>query len=60
MDNKPQTTEPAKPRPTATELLNTFMTEHKISIVYGDMKIRQIKDGAIIVERPIIGVEYVQ
>ena len=43
----------------ATELLNNFMKEKGIQLVFGDMRIRQLKDGAIIVERPIIGAEYI-
>lgn len=43
----------------ATEVLNNFMKEKNIQLVFGDMKIRQVKDGAIIVERPLVTAEYI-
>ena len=50
--------EKKEPKPSANTVLNTFMRQNKISLVFGDMQVRTLKDGAILVERPTVTAEY--
>jgi len=57
MDEKP--IEKKIPEKTAIEVLNEFMKQNKIQLIFGDMRMRQLKDGAILIERPTISAEFI-
>jgi len=54
MDETPQ----EEKKQSAVELLNDFMKEHKIKLNFGEMYVRQMKDGAILIEKPTVTAEF--